>query len=82
MFRLIGIIITLAIVGLMFVKMQRSGNEAVNSNPAVKEQRQVLQQATGVDASDPKALKDYALKQAEDMKRIQEEQQKTIDQMQ
>lgn len=73
MFRLIGVIITLVIIGLLFVMMRKGSENAINANPAVQEQKQILQQATGVDANDKKALQDYTLKQAQEIQQYQQQ---------
>ena len=71
MFRLIGIMVTLLIVGYLYITFTRSGEKALSSNVAVQEQGKVLQQATGVDPNDKKALQDHAMKQAKEIEAYQ-----------
>lgn len=71
MFRMIGLIVTLAVIGLMYVAMNRSATKAVNENPTVVENGKLLQEATGVDPNDQKAMRDYAMKQARELEAYQ-----------
>lgn len=73
MFRMVGLCITLAVIALMYVYMNRSAEKAVNTNASVVEQKQVLQQATGIDPNDSKQLRDYTMKQAQEIQNYQDQ---------
>lgn len=75
-FRMISLVLTLGITGYLLMMALKSDKE-IDKNPTVIEQKKVLLDATGVDASDPKAVKDYTLKQAQEL----EDYQKQVGQM-
>lgn len=72
-FRMIGIVITLAVVGLMFAKMNMAADQAVSGNAGYQEQQQTLQQAAGVNPADQKQMRDYTMQQAQDIKNYQDQ---------
>lgn len=80
MFRIIGILVTLALIGYLFFAMGNSAEKALNDNLVTAEQKKTLQEATGVDANDPKALQNYALEQAKKLQEIQNQQMEAMPQ--
>lgn len=71
--RLIGLLITFAIVGYLLYSFLSSGsktNNVVNNSPAMQEQQKTLQDA-GVDTTDPKALQKYTIDQAKQIEQYQ-----------
>lgn len=71
-FRMISLVLTLGITGYLLMMALKSDKE-IDKNPTVIEQKKVLLDATGVDASDPKAVKDYTLKQAQEIEAFQKQ---------
>ena len=69
MFRLIGLVISLGLIGYLLYGVLSSDSKvgnAINANPAVQEQKRTLESA-GVNASDQEALKRHTLKQAREL---------------
>jgi hypothetical protein len=74
MFRMMGTLVTFALIGYLIYAFFGSNNrvkQAINSNPTVKEQQQTLKDATGVDATDQKALMQYSIDQAKQIQDYQ-----------
>lgn len=72
-FRMVSLMVVMAIVGLMIVWSMSSDKSALQDIPAVQEQRKTLQQSTGVDAMDQKALEKYTLDQAKQLQDYQQQ---------
>ena len=53
--------------------MALRSDKEIDQNPTVIEQKKVLQDATGINTSDPKAVKDYTLQQAQDIEAYQKQ---------
>ena len=69
LFRMVGLALALAVVGYMFYTMN-SQNKAVESNPALQEQKQVLKEA-GVDTTNQQTIAEDALKKAKEIEAFQ-----------
>jgi hypothetical protein len=73
--RLIGVLISLAIIGYMFYSLNRTDtavNDALNNNPTVQEQKKTLQSA-GVNTSSPEGIADDTAKKALAIKAYQDQ---------
>lgn len=73
--RLIGVLISLAIIGYMFYALNRTDaavTQAINSNPAMQEQQKTLQGA-GVDTSRSGNIADHTAKKAMEIKAYQDQ---------
>jgi NAD/NADP transhydrogenase alpha subunit len=71
--RVIGTAVSLGIIAYMFHAMNASDSavkNAVDNNPAMKEQKQMLRDA-GVNPDDPEAVKKYAAKKAKEIEEYQ-----------
>ncbi len=67
--RVIGVFVTLGIVGCLFYAMNASNTavqKAVDNSPATKEEKAMLKQE-GIDPNDPDAVKKYAAKKAREL---------------
>lgn len=71
--KVIGVFVTLGVVGYMFHAMNASNTaiqKAMDNNPATKEEKAMLKQE-GIDPNDPDAVKKYAAKKAKEIEEYQ-----------
>lgn len=75
-FRMIGTVVTLAIILYLmgsYLSSDKQLAQKVNANPAMQEQQKALKDQ-GIDATDQKALQQYTIDQAKQIQEYQNQQ--------